>query len=236
MKLPASLTKTRRRRKSTLSAQPSKKHSNRKGQTDTTDNTPNEPPRIILLNKPFNTLCQFTGDENTSLLKDFIPIQGVYPAGRLDKDSEGLLVLTNCGKIQAALAEPRYKTEKTYWALVEGVPTQAALDQFKKGLSLKDGITRPAHVRLLKPPCFLWERTPPVRFRKNIQDTWLEIKITEGKNRQVRRMTAAIGFPTLRLIRVSVGPFQLAHLLPGEYLEVNPKDYPELLLQAYKKC
>lgn len=172
--------------------------------------------KIILFNKPFNTLCQFTGEAGDDLLSNYIDIKGVYAAGRLDKDSEGLLVLTDDGRLQHQITDPRHKKKKTYWVQVEGEPEQTALDSLKNGVKLKDGWTRPADVRQIDPPN-LWERNPPVRFRKNVPTSWLELTIREGKNRQVRRMTAHVGYPTLRLIRISVGQWSIDGLQPGEY-------------------
>lgn len=177
--------------------------------------------KIILLNKPFNVLTQFTDNEGRSTLADFIKEKGYYAAGRLDYDSEGLLVLTNDGKLQNMLANPKYKMEKTYWVQVEGSITDDALELLRKGVELKDGLTRPAKAQKIGEPKSLWERNPPVRFRANIPTSWIELKITEGKNRQVRRMTAAVGFPTLRLIRSAIGHWSLENLQPGEFRSDN---------------
>lgn len=176
---------------------------------------------LIAFNKPFGVLSQFT-DKGTAgsarpTLSDFIDRPGVYPAGRLDKDSEGLLLLTDDGKMQARIADPKHKMAKTYWAQVEGVPELAALEAFRKGLDLKDGRTRPAGIRRIDAPPGLWERDPPIRYRKSVPDCWLEIELKEGRNRQVRRMTAAIGHPTLRLIRAQIGDWSLEGLAPGEW-------------------
>ncbi|WP_298863119.1 pseudouridine synthase [uncultured Sulfitobacter sp.] len=178
-------------------------------------------PRVILFNKPFGVLSQFTdkGTEGSPrpTLSGFIDEKGFYPAGRLDRDSEGLMVLTDHGPLQARISNPKYKLEKTYLVQVEGAPDTAALDALRSGVSLKDGVTRPALVTQTDPPDDLWERDPPVRFRKSVPDAWLSITITEGRNRQVRRMTAHVGLPTLRLIRVQVGDWQLNQLRPGAW-------------------
>ncbi len=174
--------------------------------------------KLVLFNKPFQVLSQFTDVTGRQTLADYIKLKEIYPCGRLDRDSEGLLLLTDDGQLQHQLSHPGNKVEKTYWAQVEGIPDDAQLQQFAKGLLLKDGMTRPAKIRLISTPD-IWERTPPIRVRKDIPDCWLEIKIKEGKNRQVRRMTAAIGHPTLRLIRAAIGEWQLQSLQPGEWIE-----------------
>jgi len=179
----------------------------------------NEPTKVILFNKPFNVLCQFTGEENDTTLADFIPVKQVYAAGRLDKDSEGLLVLTNDGKLQAKITQPKSKSPKTYWAQVEGIPTPECLQKLRDGVILKDGPTLPAQIRIIEEPD-IWPRTPPIRTRKTIPTTWIELKIIEGRNRQVRRMTAHIGCPTLRLIRYQVGKWTLDSLASGQWKEV----------------
>lgn len=176
-------------------------------------------PRLILFNKPFDVLTQFSGGDGQVTLKDFIPIPGVYPAGRLDRDSEGLLLLTSDGRLQARIADPKHKLAKTYWVQVEGEPNEEQLQRLREGVSLNDGPTRPAEVRRLDTPD-LWPRQPPVRFRKSVPTAWLELTIREGRNRQVRRMTAAVGLPTLRLVRVRIGPWSLDGLAPGEWKEV----------------
>lgn len=175
---------------------------------------------LILFNKPHGVLSQFTdkGTEGSPrpTLSAYIDIPGIYPAGRLDRDSEGLLLLTDHGKLQARLSNPKFKTEKTYLVQVEGDPDAAALDTLTRGVTLKDGPTRPAKVRRIAPPD-IWERDPPVRFRKSVPDCWLEITISEGRNRQVRRMTADVGHPTLRLVRWRVGDFTLDGIEPGTW-------------------
>ncbi len=174
-------------------------------------------PRLIRFNKPYGVLSQFTPEGRWRGLKDFIDLPGVYVAGRLDADSEGLLLLTNDGKLQARIADPRYKMEKTYWVQVEGMPDEAALEALRSGVQLGDGPTRPARVRLLDAPPALWPRDPPIRVRAAKPTAWLELCITEGRNRQVRRMTAAVGLPTLRLVRTAIGPYTLDGLAPGAY-------------------
>ena len=172
-------------------------------------------PRLILFNKPWGVLSQFTPEGRWRGLKDFIDVPGVYVAGRLDADSEGLLLLTDDGKLQARIADPRYKLEKTYWVQVEGEPGEAALQALREGVQLNDGPTLPARARLMAPPATLWPRDPPVRVRQAIPTSWLVLVIREGRNRQVRRMTAAVGFPTLRLIRAAIGPYTLDGLATG---------------------
>lgn len=178
-------------------------------------------PTTILFNKPFNVLCQFTPKEGKATLADYIPVPDVYPAGRLDYDSEGLLVLTDDGRLQARIADPRHKLPKTYYAQVEGEITAEAIYQLQRGVELKDGRTRPAHAAAVAEPTWLWPRTPPIRYRAHIPTSWLELTITEGRNRQVRRMTAAVGFPTLRLIRTRIGNWQVEELANGQWLIAN---------------
>lgn len=174
---------------------------------------------LILFNKPYGVLSQFTdrGSPTTrATLSDYVDIPGVYPAGRLDRDSEGLLLLTDDGRQQARIADPKFKLAKTYWVQVEGDPDDAALDRLRRGVRLNDGDTRPAEVERIDAPA-IWPRDPPIRVRAAIPDRWLRLTIREGRNRQVRRMTAAVGFPTLRLIRVSIGDWMLGDLAPGEW-------------------
>jgi 23S rRNA pseudouridine2457 synthase len=180
-----------------------------------------EQPRLIVLNKPFDVLTQFQDEAGRATLKDFVPVAGVYPAGRLDRDSEGLLLLTNDGRLQARIADPKHKLAKTYWVQVEGEPSEEQLRQLRDGVQLNDGPTLPAGASRLDEPS-LWPRNPPVRFRKSVPTAWLELTIREGRNRQVRRMTAAVGLPTLRLVRVRIGPWSLEGLQPGEWKDVSP--------------
>lgn len=179
---------------------------------------------LLLFNKPYGVVCQFSPSGGKPTLKDFIPIDRIYPAGRLDADSEGLLILTDDGRLQAAISHPRNKLGKTYWVQIEGLPDQGALSRLEAGVDLGDFVTRPARVRRIETPAGLWPRQPPVRVRRLIPTSWLEIELTEGKNRQVRRMTAATGHPTLRLIRARIGPWSLADLEPGGYRLVENRE------------
>ena len=176
--------------------------------------------RLILLNKPYDVLCQFSDGEGRPTLADHLPVKAVYPAGRLDRDSEGLVVLTDDGRLQAQIADPRHKMEKTYLAQVEGLPEVAQLAALSSGVTLKDGPTLPAKVRAISPPDWLWPREPPIRVRQTVPDAWIELTLREGRNRQVRRMTAAVGLPCLRLIRWRVGEWTLEGLTPGAWRDV----------------
>ena len=177
--------------------------------------------RLVFFNKPYGVLSQFTPEGKWRALDEFIPVKDVYVAGRLDADSEGLLILTDDGKLQAKIADPKHKLEKTYWAQVEGVPDEVTLDRLRAGIRLSDFTAQPAKVRLIEEPPGLWQRDPPIRFRAAIPTSWLEIRISEGKNRQVRRMTAAIGYPTLRLIRAAIGAATLGDLALGQWRQID---------------
>jgi 23S rRNA pseudouridine2457 synthase len=183
----------------------------------------------ILFHKPYNVLCQFTDGIPRSTLKDYIDIPEVYAVGRLDQDSEGLLLLTNNGRVQHRLSDPKFEHPKTYWVQVEGIPDEAALQKLRQGLRIKDYQTRPAEVRSLIQEPDLPPRDPPIRFRKTVPTAWLEMTLTEGKNRQVRRMTAAAGFPTLRLVRVAIAHLHLGGLAPGEWRMITPEEMQPLL-------
>lgn len=183
---------------------------------------------VVLFNKPFRVLSQFTDNEGRATLADYIPHKGVYAAGRLDYDSEGLVVLTNSGRLQHIITDPLGKLPKTYIVQVEGAPDEAALEKLRRGVLLNDGMTGPARARLIEEPPFIWPRVPPIRFRKSVPTAWVEITIAEGRNRQVRRMTAAVGLPALRLIRVSIGPWVLGGLKPGEWKEAAPPKEAEM--------
>ena len=185
-----------------------------------------ETPRLLCFNKPYGVLSQFTDEGRWQGLRHWLDVHGVYVAGRLDADSEGLLLLTNHGPLQAHIADPRFKMEKTYWVQVEGIPDEAALQRLRTGVELKDGMTLPAKARLLPSRPALWERDPPIRVRQNIPDSWVELIIREGKNRQVRRMTAAVGHPTLRLVRAAIGPYSIEQLQPGQWCDATPPELP----------
>ena len=172
---------------------------------------------LIAFNKPFNVLCQFTNGAGRRTLADFVTVKDVYPAGRLDYDSEGLLLLTDDGRLQQRIADPGHRMKKIYLAQVERIPDAAALALLRRGVKLRDGITAPAGARLMEEPDWLWPREPPIRYRRNVPAAWLEITLSEGRNRQVRRMTAAAGHPTLRLVRVAIGAWSLDGLRPGEW-------------------
>ena len=180
---------------------------------------------LILFNKPFNVLSQFTDRSleasGRETLSHYVPVPHVYPAGRLDRDSEGLLLLTDDGKLQAQIADPKHKMAKTYWVQVEGAPQEDALQSLRRGVRLKDGVTQAAKARLIEEPMGLWPRNPPIRVRKSVPDSWIEMVIREGKNRQIRRMTAAVGHPCLCLIRAQIGDWRLGDLMPGEYKKLT---------------
>lgn len=184
--------------------------------------------RYLLLNKPYEVLTQFTDEHGRATLKDFVPVPGVYPVGRLDFDSEGLLLLTDDKQLQHRLSDPRYKVPKTYWAQVEGVPTEAALEQLRRGVPIKDGLTAPGAAALLPEPAGLWPRTPPIRYRASIPTGWLEIRISQGMNRQVRKMCAAVGLPCLRLVRAALADLALDGLAPGQWRDLAATEVQRL--------
>ena len=188
---------------------------------------------LILFNKPFGVLSQFTDDQNRPTLANYIKLPQIYPAGRLDNDSEGLLLLTDNGQLQHQIAHPEHRLPKTYWAQVEGIPDSGALTKLQQGVELKDGITKPAKAQLISEPS-LWERDPPIRQRLHIPTQWLEIIISEGKNRQVRRMTAAVGYPTLRLVRVRIGDWTLEGIAQGKYRVITTNLPPHPLKNRMK--
>jgi len=177
--------------------------------------------QLILFNKPFGVICQFSPHEKHQCLADYISVKNVYPAGRLDHDSEGLLLLTADGKLQNKIADPKNKMAKTYWVQVDNQITEEAIEKLRKGVVLKDGLTKPAQCRIISEPENLWPRDPPVRFRKNIPTSWIELTIREGRNRQVRRMTAAVGFPTLRLIRCKIGDWDVREINLGDHKTIE---------------
>ena len=176
---------------------------------------------LLALNKPYGVICKFSPEPGKRTLADYVDVRGVYPAGRLDTDSEGLLLLTDDGALQARIADPHHKLAKVYWAQVENVPTDEALERLRKGVDLGDFVTKPAHARLIDEPAELWPRDPPIRYRAKIPTAWLELTLREGKNRQVRRMTAKVGFPTLRLVRAAIGCVTLEGLAPGQWREID---------------
>ena len=177
---------------------------------------------LLALNKPYGVICKFSPEPGKRTLADYVDVRGVYPAGRLDTDSEGLLLLTDDGALQTRIADPRHKLAKVYWAQVEGEPTEEALARLRAGVDLGDFITQPAETQLIDEPTDLWPRDPPIRYRAKIATAWLELTLREGKNRQVRRMTAKIGFPTLRLVRVAIGDVSVAGLALGQWREIDP--------------
>ena len=184
--------------------------------------------RYILLNKPYEVLTQFTDEHGRATLKDFVPVPNVYPVGRLDFDSEGLLLLTDDKQLQHHLSDPRFKVPKTYWAQVEGIISAEALPQLRRGVQIKEGLTAPSGATELPEPAHLWPRNPPIRYRASIPTSWLEIQISQGMNRQVRKMCAAVGLPCLRLVRAAIGPLGLGELQPGQWRELAPEEVSSL--------
>ncbi len=190
---------------------------------------------LIAFNKPFDVLCKFRSETGRRTLADFIEVPHVHPAGRLDRDSEGLLLLTDDGPLQARIAEPRHKLAKLYWAQVEGIPDDAALRALRSGVDLDEFVTRPAEAQLIDEPAHLWPRDPPIRFRAKIPTSWLALTLREGRNRQVRRMTARVGFPTLRLIRAQIGPYSLQDLPPGQWREVDAGAIAQSVVRSQRR-
>jgi 23S rRNA pseudouridine2457 synthase len=188
---------------------------------------------LILVNKPYQMLCQFTDPDGRATLADIISTADVYPAGRLDYDSEGLLLLTDDGRLQARISQPKSKIRKSYWAQVEGKASEEQLDSLLAGVSLKDGLAKAVTAIRIEPPASLWDREPPIRYRKTVTDSWIEITLSEGRNRQIRRMTAAVGLPTLRLIRYSIGPWTLDGLDPGQSRQISTQDAWDALLPLF---
>lgn len=209
-------------RKPTLHRTPSRRRDNADQPRERAERS--GPTRLLCFNKPYGVLSQFTPEGRWRGLKDFIDVPGVYVAGRLDADSEGLLLLTNDGLLQAHISSPKFKMEKTYLIQVEGIPDDAALQRLRDGVTLNDGPTLPARARHIDAPGWLWQRDPPIRVRQNIPDCWIELVIREGRNRQVRRMTAAIGHPTLRLIRAAIGPYSIEGVEPGQWVDAEPPE------------
>ena len=208
-------------RKTNLTSQPNKRFSRQTRPVQRKAVAPPAVRRVLLFNKPFDVLPQFTDEAGRRTLKDFIDVSEVYAAGRLDRDSEGLMVLTNDGALQAALTQPGKRTGKIYYVQVEGAPEERDLQPLRDGVNLKDGLTLPAGIEKVAEPEWLWARQPPIRERKAIPTQWLKITLYEGRNRQVRRMTAHIGFPTLRLVRYAMGDFELDNLAPGEWRDIS---------------
>jgi 23S rRNA pseudouridine2457 synthase len=206
---------------------------NQRGESERSFEKSSEPSdRFLLFHKPYDVLSQFTDERSPTphrTLKDYISVSDVYPVGRLDRDSEGLLLLTNNGRVQHRLTDPKFRHPRTYWVQVERIPDTAALQQLRQGIAIQDYRTRPATVRLLETEPDLPPRDPPIRFRKSVPTAWLELILTEGRNRQVRRMTAAVGFPTLRLVRVAIAHLCLEDLPPGEWRELTASEYKSLL-------